>query len=126
MYLVLMAPLALRRERWDDPHFRLLYACSALLFCVLFNHQAERASYVIAFAGATIWYLSAPRPAWHGALYAVAVLTIPVMSTLIPGAFLRTQTVMLYRLTLPTLAIWWVIQADLFRTRTARDASGGG
>ena len=54
--LALLAPLALRRERWDEARFRLLYLCSVLLYVVLFNHQAERASYLIAFTGATIWF----------------------------------------------------------------------
>jgi hypothetical protein len=113
--LALVAPLAFRRERWDDARFRLQYLCSVLLYVVLFNHQAERASYLIAFTGATIWFASDARTSMRTALYAVAALTIPVMSTLIPGAWLRTPEMMTYRLALPSLAIWLVIQRDLLR-----------
>ena len=111
--LLLMAPLALRRARWDDARFRLLYLCSVLLYVVLFNHQAERASYLIAFVGAAVWYASSPRAWWRDVLFGTAFVTVTLMSTLIPGAFLRTPTMMLYRLALPTLAIWIAIQWEL-------------
>jgi hypothetical protein len=113
--LALLAPLALRRERWDDARFRLLYLCSVLLYVVLFNHQAERASYLIAFTGATIWFASEPVARWRTWLYGTALLTIPLMSMLVPGAWLRTQTATTYRLALPCLAIWLVVQHALLR-----------
>ena len=111
--VALLAPLAIRRERWDEARFRLLYLCSVLLYVVLFNHQAERASYLIAFTGATIWFTAEPRTRWRTALYGLAALTIPVMSTLIPGDLLRTPAMMSVRLALPCLAIWLVIQREL-------------
>ncbi len=113
--LVLLAPLALRRARWEDPAFRLRYLCSLLLYVVLFNHQAERASFVIAFAGIAIWFASEPRTVWRTASFGVAFLTIPLMSTLIPvPAVLRSQTAMLLRLAVPTLVVWLQIQRDLW------------
>jgi hypothetical protein len=113
--LALLVPLALRRDRWDEPRFRLLYLCSVLLFVVLFNHQAERASYLIAFTGAAIWFAAEPRERWRTALFGIAMLTIPIMSTLVPGAWLRTPTVMTYRLALPCFVIWLAIQRALLR-----------
>jgi Glycosyltransferase family 87 len=120
--LALLAPLAIRRERWDEARFRLLYLCSLLLYVVLFNHQAERASYLIAFTGATIWFASEARTRTRTSLYALAALTIPVMSTLIPGDWLRTPGIMTYRLALPCLAIWLVIQRDLLGPAAVRSA----
>ena len=113
--LALLAPLAIRRDRWDEARFRLSYLCSVLLYVVLFNHQAERASYLIAFTGATIWFVAGSETRARTMLYALAALTIPVMSTLIPGAWLRTPGMTTYRLVLPCLAIWLVIQRDLLR-----------
>ena len=113
--IVVLVPLALRRARWGEARFRVLYLCSVLLFVVLFNHQAERAAYVIAFTGATIWFAAEPRAPWRTALYGAAALTIPVMSTLVPGAWLRTPEAMTYRLALPCLLIWLAIQRDLLR-----------
>lgn len=113
--LLLLAPLVLRRERWDERRFRVLYLCSVLLYVVLFNHQAERASYTIAFAGIAVWFASEPRATWRTALFALAFVTITLMSTLIPGAP-KSPTAMLYRLALPSLLIWIAIQIELWRS----------
>ncbi|MEO5817372.1 MAG: glycosyltransferase family 87 protein [Gemmatimonadaceae bacterium] len=122
--LVLIAPLALRRDRWDDARFRVLYLCSVLLYAVLFNHQAERASYLIAFTGATIWFAGSPDARGRSWLYLLAFATIPLMSTLIPGTSIRTTTVVLYRLTVPCLGIWMAVQWELWRGRSEGTASG--
>lgn len=119
--LLLVLPLALRRSRWQDHAFRLLYLCSVLLFVALFNHQAERASYVIAFTGATIWFTISRRTSWQTALFALAFVTMPVTSTLIPGAWLKLPEVVLYRLAFPTLLIWVAVQAELYAARQAAD-----
>ncbi|MEP6619860.1 MAG: glycosyltransferase family 87 protein [bacterium] len=121
--LVLVAPLALRRNRWDEPRFRFLYLCSVLLFTVLLNHQAERASYVIAFTGATLWYASSEKTRWRNVLYGLTFIAIPLMSTLIPGAILKTRTVMLYRLALPSLVIWVAVLWELFKARSSQTAA---
>lgn len=113
--LALMAPLALRRDRWDEARFRYLYLCSLLLYVELFNHQAERASYVVAFTGATLWFAGSPRSRMSVALYLLAFVTTPLMSTLIPGAVFKTATVMTYRLVLPSLLIWIAVNAELYR-----------
>jgi hypothetical protein len=116
--LLLLAPLALRRERWDDGRFRLLFLCSVLLYAVLFNHQAERASYVIAFTGIAIWFAGEPRAGWRAALFVIALVTIPLMSTLIPvPAALQTRGVVLLRLAVPALLVWIAIQCELWRRR---------
>ena len=117
--VLLLLPLAARRERWTEHRFRLLHLCSVLLFVVLFNHQAERASYVIAFTGAAIWFASEPRAMWRSMLFAIAFVTIPLMSTLIPGAP-SSPTAMLYRLAVPMLAVWGVVQWELWQ-RAAPD-----
>ncbi|MDQ2666477.1 MAG: DUF2029 domain-containing protein [Gemmatimonadota bacterium] len=117
--LVLLAPLALRRDRWDDARFRFGYLCSVLMYVVLFNHQAERASYLIAFVGATLWYAGSKRARWQSWLYVTAFITIPVMSTLVPGAFFRGRNAVLYRLAAPTLAIWLAVQWELARRAPA-------
>ena len=113
--LCLLLPLVMRRDRWTEARFRFLYLCSVLMYVVLFNHQAERASYLIAFTGATLWFAGEPRAEWRSIMYGIALFTIPVMSTLVPGAIWRDQTVTLFRLALPSLAIWCAIQWALLR-----------
>ena len=118
--LVLLAPLALRRARWDDARFRLLYLCSVLLYLSLFNHQAERASFVIAFTGITLWFASEPRATWRTTLFGIALVAISLMSTLIPlPTSLRTPGVVLLRLAVPTLVVWIAIQRELWRRPAA-------
>ncbi len=124
--LVLVAPLVLRRHRWDDARFRFLYLCSVLLYVVLFNHQAERASYLIAFVGATLWYAGSARARWQSWMYGIAFVSIPLMSTLVPGAFFRTPTATLYRLAIPALAIWLVVQWEMLRRRAGVVSAGVG
>ncbi|CAN5883304.1 hypothetical protein BH11GEM2_BH11GEM2_29710 [soil metagenome] len=119
--LVLLAPLALRRDRWDDARYRFAYLCSVLMFVVLFNHQAERASYLIAFVGITLWYVASERARWQSWLFVTTFITIPMMSTLIPGTFFRGRNAMLYRLAAPTLAIWLAVQWELWRGAPAVD-----
>ncbi len=57
--VLLLAPLALRRSAWSDPAFRRDFFASLLVYVVIFNHQSENASYVIAAVGLAIWFLSA-------------------------------------------------------------------
>lgn len=59
---VLLLPLV-HRSKWRDARFRVRYLASLLIFVVIFNHQAERPSFVIAATGAAIWYLESPRDA---------------------------------------------------------------
>lgn len=112
--IVLLAPLAIRRQRWREECFRVTYLCSVLVYLSLFNHQAERSSYLIAFVGASIWFVTGERTTVRVALYAVALIAIPLMSTLLPVPdALRAPAAMTYRLVLPMLAIWLVMQRDL-------------
>ena len=56
----LLLPLV-HRDRWSDARFRRAFLASLLVFVVIFNHQAERPSYIIAAAGVAIWYLDSAR-----------------------------------------------------------------
>ena len=124
--LVLLAPLVLRRRRWNESRFRLLYLSSLLLYVVLFNHQAERAAYVIAFAGMAIWFSSEPRIWWRTALFGVAFTTVTLMSTIIPvPGWLRSSDAMTFRLALPAFLIWSVLQWELLRAPVTRDDPHG-
>lgn len=89
-----LMPLLLRRERWDDREFRLQYLCSLLVYVVLFNHQAERQSFIIAATGAVIWFVTSPPTLERATLVALALIGVP---------------------TFPYIALWLVIQTELLR-----------
>ncbi|NUQ20721.1 MAG: DUF2029 domain-containing protein [Gemmatimonadaceae bacterium] len=59
---LVLLPLWVRRDRWEEPVFRLLLLASILVYAVIFNHQAERASFVIAAVGTGLWYVVSRRP----------------------------------------------------------------
>ena len=113
----LLAPVLLRRERWGDWVFRRLYLCSVLLFCVIFNHQAESPTFVIGAAGAAIWFAALERRTrWEWALFAfVFVCTVLASSDAMPG-WLQRSLFDPYRFkTVPLLMVWLEIQRQTWR-----------
>lgn len=66
--LVLVTPVLLRWRiqrrtgaSGPSPRFVRLWLASVLMYVVLFNHQAEFQSYVIAAAGLAVWFMESPR-----------------------------------------------------------------
>ncbi|HEX6534729.1 MAG TPA: glycosyltransferase family 87 protein [Gemmatimonadaceae bacterium] len=112
--VILLLPLALRPGAWRDPDFRLRMLCSLLVYLVIFNHQSESPSFVIAMTGIAIWYVATPRSAVHGALVVLAILLVSLSSTEItPHAWQRAIFVP-YRLkTIPCVLVWLVMQGEL-------------
>ena len=92
--LLLLVPLVVRRDRWHERHFRLLFLCSLLVYAVIFNHRSERSSFVIAAAGIVIWYVTGPTTRWRTVLLVLSLLG------------LREA---------PCILIWIVIQIDMLR-----------
>jgi hypothetical protein len=68
-------PLALGVALGTDPRWRRTFACSILVFVVLFNHRAEYASFVVSAIGVAVWYATSPRrPAWTALVVALAIV----------------------------------------------------
>jgi hypothetical protein len=115
----LVAPVLMRRERWGEWGFRRLYLCSVLVFCVIFNHQAESPTFVIAAAGAAIWVAALERPTrWEWALFvAFFVGTVLASSDAMPG-WIQRNLFDPYRFkSVPLVAVWIEIQRQLWRRR---------
>ncbi len=96
--VVLIAPL-LHRARWVDRDFGIQLGCSTLLFCVLFNHQTERATLVVGAAGAVVWLLSRH---WSWPLVSTLVVALTGASIL------------------PYAVLWIALQFDLHARPTER------
>ena len=115
--LLLVAPVLVRRNRWTEWNFRLTYLCSVLVFCVIFNHQSESPTFVIAAAGAAIWFaalLHPSKPEW--ALFAFFVVcTILASSDAMPRAIQRAVFDRYHFKTVPCIVLWVVLQARLWR-----------
>lgn len=114
---LLLLPVALLRARWGDPAWRLRFLCSLLVYFVLFNHQSERPSFVIAYTGLFLWYvMSAPDPLRTA--IAVAGVTVLVLHDvqILPWEWRRV--LIHYRVKgLPCLVGWLVMQAELWGWR---------
>ena len=124
--VVLLLPLALGRRRWDDAAFRRLFLGTLLVYLVLFNHQSERATFVIAYTGIAIWYVSAPRPVdWvRTAVMALTLLVMVVHDVEIVPRWVKNEILIPYRIKgIPCLVAWLVMEWQLFVT-ARRSAPG--
>lgn len=112
--LLLLAPFAVQRRRFAERQFRILFLASVLVFCVLFNHQAESPSYSIAMIGTSIWFAVSERTWWRIALMAASLLIVNVASTdLMPRAWYQGWYVPYLVKTVPLIPVWIVMQLEL-------------
>jgi hypothetical protein len=95
--VALLLPLLVRRNQWRRAEFRLHYLTLLLVYAVLFNHQAERPSFVIASAGVAIWCVTPPA----GVKYPVVRAALAVL------ALVGLET-------LPLAVVWLAMQAELY------------
>lgn len=114
---ILTLPLAARRDRLADPLFQRLFLASLLIFCVLFNHQAESPTFVLALCGVGIWFVSTPGSATDRSLLAFVLLgTTAVNSSLMPRTLRREFFDPYYFKTIPIFAVWIALQLLLLRS----------
>jgi Glycosyltransferase family 87 len=123
--LVLLAPLAVNRSRWSDAAFRLEFLCSLLVYLVLFNHQSERASFVIAYMGLFVWYAAATNDPVRRAI-ALAGLAVLFFQDVQILPWSLHDALGRYRVKgIPCLAAWIAMQAGLLGWRRAVGRSEG-
>jgi hypothetical protein len=122
----LLAPVFVRRERWSEWTFRRLYLCSVLAFCVLFNHQAESPTFVIASAGVALWFASLERRTrWEWAVFACFFVGTVLASSDAMPAWLQRHLFDPYRFkTVPLLVAWLAMQRQLWRPGTDEVRAG--
>jgi hypothetical protein len=116
---LLLLPLALRRDRWDDPAFRRGLLSSLLVYVVIFNHQAEQPTFVIALTGVAVWFATSARTALRRAVTAAAfVATAPAFAAgVAPRWFGSSAVDPTLLVVLPCVLAWLTVQAELLRPR---------
>jgi hypothetical protein len=121
--VIVLAALFVRLRDWDDRTVRLQFLSFVLVFCVIFNHRAERQSAVIAISGLVIWYLASPRAAWRTSLFVIVYALVSLSgSGFVPSAIKR-MLVHQARFPIPLTVLWLAMLGDLVRARGERRAT---
>ena len=117
---VVLAVLVLRMRDWNDRKLRLHFLGFVMVFCVVFNHRAERQSAVIALCGMVVWYLVSPRSTWRTALFAIVYFLVALTSSsLMPDAIKQILSAQL-RFSIPLTIVWLVMLGELALVRNNR------
>jgi hypothetical protein len=119
--VLLLLPLALRRTRFEQREFRLLFLCSLLVYMVIFNFRSESPSFVIAVTGIVIWFVATPRTWLSTALMVLTIVIVSLSSTEITPHWLQRDVFVRFHLkTIPCVLAWLVMQMQLLRAGPAR------
>jgi hypothetical protein len=114
---LLLLPLALRADRWDSLEFRRLFLCSLLVYSVLFNHASESPSFIVAYTGIVIWYVSSPPSRLRTAVMALTLLVMVVHDVDLVPRWVKYDILVPYRIKgIPCLVAWFVMQWELLVT----------
>jgi len=114
---LLMLPLAKWRN-WQFAEFRMRFLCALLVYMVIFNHQSESPSFVIAVTGIAIWFVIAPRNWWHTTLMVLTILIVSISSTDITPKSWQQNFFVHYRLkTIPCTLAWLTMMWELLTFR---------
>ena len=115
--LLLMLPLANWRN-WQFEGFRMRFLCALLVYMVIFNHQSESPSFVIAVTGIAIWFVITPRSWWHTTLMVLTILIVSISSTDITPKSWQQNFFVHYRLkTIPCTLAWFTMMWELLTFR---------
>jgi hypothetical protein len=109
----LVGALALRAWQWGERGVRLQFLALTLVFCVVFNHRAERQSAVIAVSGLVIWFLVRPRAVWRTTLFAIVYLLVDVTGADFVPATIKHALSPELRFTIPLTVAWLAIFGEL-------------
>jgi hypothetical protein len=115
--VLLMLPLV-RVHNWAFLSFRLRFLCALLVYMVIFNHQSESPSFVIAVTGIAIWFVITPRSWWHTTVMVLTILVVSISSTDITPKSWQRDFFVHYRLkTIPCTVAWVTMIWELLTFR---------
>jgi hypothetical protein len=115
--VLLLLPIARVRE-WKWSEFRLRFLCSLLVYLVIFNHQSESPSFVIAVTGIAIWFVITPRSWWHDTVMVLTIVVVSLSSTDITPRSWQQHFFVHYRLkTVPCTIAWLTMLWEQLRWR---------
>ena len=122
---LLLLPLGLGRTRWGDAEFRRLFLCSLLVYVVLFNHQSERATFIIAYTGIVIWYVSFGPRRLRTAIMALTLFVMVLHDVDIVPRWVKAEILIPWRVKgIPCLVAWLAMQRELLVTALRSEPAG--
>ncbi len=107
-----------KATRFNDINSKLLLLSSCLLFVVLFSTSSEQVTYIIAFAGIGIWFMSRPLPltTFQVAIFVFALYFGSLFRTDLFPRFIKNEVIIPYALkALPCLIIWLAIIFEMVK-----------
>lgn len=108
--VVLFCLPLIKVQQYGDYTFRLLLTTSVLLWVIIFNHKAESPTFVIAIAGAALWYFMQPKNTAALVLIVLAFVFTSLSPTDLFPPPVRKQFIEPYVLkAVPCIFIWGVL-----------------
>lgn len=108
--VVLFCLPLIKVQQYGDYTFRLLLTVSVLLWVIIFNHKAESPTFVIAIAGAALWYFMQPKNTAALVLIVLAFIFTSLSPTDLFPPPVRKQIIEPYVLkAVPCIFIWGVL-----------------
>ncbi|MGV3596821.1 MAG: glycosyltransferase family 87 protein [Bacteroidota bacterium] len=108
--VVLFCLPLIKVQQYGDYTFRLLLTASVLLWVIIFNHKAESPTFVIAIAGAALWYFMQPKNTAALVLMVLAFIFTSISPTDLFPPPVRKQIIEPYVLkAVPCIFIWGVL-----------------
>ena len=99
---------------YNNFNFKLLALSSILLWIVIFNHKSESPTFIIAMAGASLWFFTQEKSLLNIILFVSAFILTSLSPTDIFPRYLRNEFVIPYVLkAVPCIFIWMKIIYDM-------------
>ena len=103
-----------RWKLYKDETYKLLILAFMLIWVIIFNHKAESPTYIIAVAGAGIWFFSKPREMWRRILLAFVFIFTCLSPTDLFPPFIRHNFFVPYTIkAIPCIVLWCTIWIEL-------------
>ena len=116
--MLFLTPLS-RWKLYNNATYKLLMLAFMLIWVIIFNHKAESPTYIIAVAGAGIWFFSTPVTLWHRILLLVVFIFTCLSPTDIFPPYLRQHFFIPYTIkAIPCILLWCVIFIELMRLKS--------
>jgi hypothetical protein len=121
---IIMLAVLLKKEVYQNSQFRQLYLAGILIFTVVFNPGVESPTYIIAVAGAAIWYISLDRSPWHKwLLISLFIFTCLSPTELFPK-YIKDHFFKPYHIkAIPCILVWAVCMIELFTFKKMAQAT---